>query len=158
VRPEGIHLTLRFLGEIDDGTTKPIGQALDDLCARIDPIRFEAAGIGAFPTLARPRVIWVGVRTSEDRLARLQAAIEAEVGRYGEEAEDRAFHPHLTLGRVHRGATAADLARLSELLLRQEVGTLGSVEADGVSLIRSELTPAGARYTRLHMARLGGGA
>ncbi len=102
VAPDGIHLTLKFLGDTPAGRVPEIVAALERACAGAQPFEFSVEGRGCFPNFRRPRVIWVAVREKGQALARLQAAVERHVAPLGWPAEDRAFSPHLTLGRVNR--------------------------------------------------------
>jgi len=155
VDAEAIHLTLRFLGEIDDRTAALIGSVLDEICANSATTRIGVGGLGGFPSLSRPRVIWIGVQQSERELDRLQAEIEARVIKLGIDGEDRTYHPHLTLGRLRREATPSEVKLLADRLQGIQIAELGAVGVEGVSLMRSELTGAGAVYSRLHYSTLG---
>jgi len=150
-----VHLTLRFLGEIDDRTAGLIAAHLDEVCSGFAATSVEVGGLGGFPSLSRPRVIWVGIQQADRELERLQAEIEARVIKLGIEGENRSYHPHLTLGRLRREATPSELKLLADRLQGIQVADLGTVGVEGVSLMRSELTGAGSLYSRLHYARLG---
>ncbi len=157
VDSEAIHLTLRFLGEIDDRTSGLIADCLDRICPNSARMSFEVGGLGGFPNLSRPKVIWIGIQQSDRRLAKLQAEIEAGVIQLGVEGEDRTYHPHLTLGRLRRAASQSEVGLLADRLRQIQVVDLGTVAVEGVSLMRSELTGAGAVHTRVHYAPLGTG-
>jgi 2'-5' RNA ligase len=154
VDSEAIHLTLQFLGEIDDRTAELIAGCLDEVCANYARMSFEVGGLGGFPNLDRPRVIWIGIRQPDRSLSKLQSEIEGGVSKVGIDAEDRAYHPHLTLGRLRREASQSEERLLADRLSQIQIADLGSVQAEGVSLMRSELTGAGAVYSRLHFAAL----
>ncbi|MDH7487665.1 MAG: RNA 2',3'-cyclic phosphodiesterase [Anaerolineae bacterium] len=158
VRPEGIHLTLKFLGDTPAARLEEVQRALAAAAARVAPFSFSVEGLGCFPNPRRPRVIWVGVKEPTGALARLWQAVEAEVAPLGWPTEARGFQPHLTLGRVQRHVSSADLRALGELVEKSEVGRLGSMTVRAVSFIRSDLKPTGAVYTTLAEAHLGGGA
>lgn len=155
VRAEGIHLTLKFLGEVGQREVGEVSRLLREVVPRVAPFVMEVTGLGCFPSLRRPRVIWVGIEESTGRLSTLQSQLEAGFKRLGFEPEGRRFHPHLTLGRLRRGATPQDLHPLRALLESKSLGRLGEAPADQVCLFRSELRPTGAVYTRLATARLG---
>ena len=155
VDSDAVHLTLRFLGEIDDRTAGLIAANLDDVCSGVATTSMEVGGLGGFPSLSRPRVIWIGIQQSDHELDRLQAEIEARVIKLGIEGEDRTYHPHLTLGRLRREATPSEVKLLADRLRGIQVGELGTVGVEAVSLMRSELTGAGAVHSRLHYSPLG---
>lgn len=157
VRPEGIHLTLKFLGDTPVDRLPAIGQALNSIAQEFPRNTFAVAGMGCFPNLRRPRVVWVGVRDVDGRLEALQKAVEEAMVPFGFAPEGRAFTPHLTLGRVGERTPGKDVARIGEVVAATEVGLLGEVTADRFALIRSELKPTGAEYTVLEEFLLRGG-
>lgn len=149
-----IHLTLKFLGDTSPSNLEILSKILHAEAARRKPFEFEVGGIGTFPNLRRPRVIWVGVQAPRELLA-LQRSIEAEAVRLGYNPDGRPFSPHLTLGRVNQNATPHEVRQISEVLLRQPSETLGKISVDRVILFRSDLRPTGAVYTPLATAMLG---
>ncbi|MEA3345385.1 MAG: RNA 2',3'-cyclic phosphodiesterase [Chloroflexota bacterium] len=153
-RPEGIHLTLKFLGQTPVDQIEDIAEALSSACAPFSPLTYTASGLGCFPNLRRPRVIWVGIEDPAGELSELQKAVEDACVESGFERERRAFHPHLTLGRVRRRASRGQRRAISELLQEREIASLGTVTVRKVSLIRSELRPTGAVYTTLREVKL----
>jgi 2'-5' RNA ligase len=152
VRPQGIHLTLKFLGDVPAPQVEAIADALGVACASYAPFTAHVGGLGCFPNPRRPRVIWVGVDEESGALANLQRDVERAMAQLGHPAERRKFSPHLTLGRVKRGS-AADVQALGEYVVRASV-TVGKLEATAVHLMRSELLPAGAVYSELAVAPL----
>lgn len=155
VRPEGIHLTLKFLGDTRTDRVPAICEALAGVAQQAQACTFTVGELGCFPNTRRPRVIWVGIQDPSGRLAVLQDAVEEAVARFGYPPEGRGFTPHLTLGRVQRNAVPADTDRIGAVVAGTEVGGLGQVVADHFALIRSLLQPSGAQYTTLHTFRLG---
>jgi len=149
VRPEGIHLTLKFLGDVPADQIEEITQALQKGCEGFAPFSLSCGGLGCFPNLKRPRVVWTGIQEETGTLAQLQRAIEEHVAPLGYPTEKRKFSPHLTLGRVQKRVSSGDLRRLGELVGASETGTLGQMEVRSVNLMRSDLRPSGAVYTRL---------
>jgi 2'-5' RNA ligase len=143
-RPEGIHLTLKFLGEIDPDQVPRLGEGLQPLAARCPPLDLQAIGLGAFPNLRRPRVLWIGVRGPAP-LERLQAEIDAALADQGFAKEDRPFHPHLTLAREPDPRAAQALQRWT----RAGELELGRFTAAALTLFESQLQPGGARYAPL---------
>ncbi|MBL7200385.1 MAG: RNA 2',3'-cyclic phosphodiesterase [Anaerolineae bacterium] len=147
VRPEGIHLTLKFLGEVPTERVEAISQATRSACAPHTPLSLAIGTLGCFPNPRRPRVIWVGVDEPTGALARLQRDVERTLKPLGYPPEGRAFSPHLTLGRVKGGGPDA-LEELGAYVSRASV-QVGEMRATSVSLIRSALLPGGAVYTEL---------
>jgi len=152
VRPEGIHLTLKFLGDIPPEQVKAISLAVQADCASYAPFPLAVGGTGCFPNPHRPRVIWVGVDDPNRTLARLQRDIEQAVQPLGFPPEGRPFRPHLTLGRV-KGRDRGAIQTLGETVSKATF-TAGQMDATAVHLIRSELLPGGAVYTELANAPL----
>jgi len=149
VRAEGIHLTLKFLGDTPTEKLPDIKQALAVVARHAPVCAFTVEGLGCFPNPRRPRVVWVGVQEPTGRLAALQDAVEEAMAPLGYPPEGRGFTPHLTLGRVQRRAPRSDVARIGEAVTSATVGTLGQVNASHFALIRSVLKPTGAEYTAL---------
>lgn len=149
VRPEGIHLTLKFLGDTPVGKLDAIRTALAAVASRASPCTFTVGGLGCFPNPRRPRVIWVGIQTAGGELTALQQAVEAAMKPLGFPPEGREFTPHLTLGRVRDRISPADMARIGALVSSTDIGTLGEVQARGFALIQSILKPSGAEYIPL---------
>ena len=155
VRAEGIHLTLKFLGDTLTEKLPEIKAALAAVARNGPPCSFTVGGLGCFPNPRRARVVWVGVQEQTGKLAVLQDAIEEVMAPFGYPPEGRGFSPHLTLGRAHRRASREDKARIGEVVAATEVGILGEVAVDHFALIRSVLKPTGAEYTTLESFRLG---
>jgi 2'-5' RNA ligase len=149
VSPEGIHLTLKFLGDTPAAKLPAIEDALRRACAGFQPFEFTVEGRGCFPNTRRPRVVWTGVRDKGQMLARLAAAVEREVSPLGFPTEDRAFSPHLTLGRVGRGVSQHDEAAVGQIVEAAVVEQVGRQRVTAVNLIRSDLHPSGAVYATL---------
>lgn len=154
VRAENLHVTLRFLGSVDERTLGRVREALDEAAAATAPFTLTLGGFGGFPGSRAPRVVWVGVGDGAAALAELYARVEAALGRRGLPSEERPFHGHVTLGRARdpRGAAALGPA------LERPAPPLGEVVVAAVHLMRSDLDPAGARYSVLAHAPLGGTA
>ncbi len=149
VAPGNIHLTLKFLGNVDSARLPDLEHALAAACAGQSQFELTLGGIGAFPNLNRPNVIWVGLAGQVQEATLLAEGVESECARIGFAREERPFSPHLTIGRVRRETKPADRALLGEGISRQTVGELGSLVVDRLSLMKSELTPRGSIYTRL---------
>ncbi len=151
VQADALHLTLKFLGEVPEERAGEIESALDAAAAGYAPFELELRGLGGFPNLANPRVVWVGVHAPPE-LARLAAAVEEAMADLGFPREGRAFTPHLTLGRAERDARAGQFRELGRLAAAFDFAA--QVPARSVDLMRSHLSPRGARYERLHAAPL----
>ena len=143
-RPEGIHLTLKFLGEISDAQTKQVVEALAQIGA-LAPFPVEVKGFGFFPHAHRPRVLWAGV-AAQPALAELAANVESRMEKIGFAREDRAFSPHLTLARfqVPRAQPALEAAVAGRATV-----SLGKFEASEFFLLESKLSPQGAHYRKV---------
>ncbi len=146
--PTGIHLTLRFLGDSHPDSLAQMRADLEAIARQSASFDLQIQGFGAFPNLKRPRVIWVGVQ-APPALHALQQSIETIARRAGFPAEERPFSPHLTLGRVQRSITLAQLSHLSAGISGVTVGVLGNLRVEQFILFRSDLKPSGAVYTRL---------
>ena len=152
VRVEGLHLTLRFLGPTPESLLPALEAAADTIARAADPFEVALSGGGAFPSLSRPRSLWVGVSEGADGLGSLADGLSTLARNEGLELETRPFAAHLTIGRtdgVRLGPTAARV--LAEAASAIEVRFL----ADRVVLFRSRLGGGPARYEALHEARLG---
>jgi len=155
VRPEGIHLTLKFLGQVPISQLDLIGRAMTAAAQAVGPFALEIGDLGCFPDSRHPRVVWVGVNEPTGALGALQRAVESAISPLGYPSESRGFQPHLTLGRAARDAAPGDLRRVGEIVAAANVGVLGQVAVSEIALIRSDLKPGGAEYTTLQRARLG---
>jgi 2'-5' RNA ligase len=154
VAPDGIHLTLKFLGDTPAGQVAEIAATLRAACSGFAPFEIVVEGRGCFPNFRRPRVVWVAVRDSGRMLASLQDAIERQVAPLGFPTEERGFTPHLTLGRVAKNADHAMAAEVGRAVESVVVEQIGAQRVAAVSLISSDLRPSGAVYTLLASAPL----
>ena len=154
VRPEQMHLTLKFLGEITPAQVERLHRAAQSTCRGRSSFPIGVEGLGCFPNLHRPRVVWVGLRDEARLLGALQNALEGEARKVGLPAEARPFSPHLTLGRVDRRATMAEARRLGERVGEMAIGTLGLLSVSEMVIMRSDLRPHGPVYQPLHTVSL----
>ncbi len=152
VKIQGLHLTLKFLGQIPSEKVPAITGALDPIAVRERLFKVTLKGVGAFPSLRNPRVVWVGLE-GDNRLARLQSYVEDAITRLGFESETRPFKPHLTLGRVRSPRRRQALIDALESKAAWESGTC---ELSEISLMKSELKPGGVVYTPLWSKGLAG--
>lgn len=145
---EQIHLTLKFLGKVASTAVPELERALDRAVLGIGSIRLETAGLGAFPTLRNPRVIWIGLEGDTETLLRLQQQVAEATLQWCEKEEKRKFSPHLTIGRVRETAGAAT-RKISTALGDQPSHPFGEWRAKEIFLVRSQLSPHGATHTVL---------
>jgi 2'-5' RNA ligase len=148
-----IHLTLKFLGEVDEHAIDGIAAVLTEAVHGFAPLRLAAAGVGVFPSVKRARVIWVGISGQLPELAALQRSIEDRLAGIGYPHEKRPFSGHLTLGRV-KGRIAA--SRLTSAMVALRDFASETFEVDRVVLFKSDLRATGAVYTELRQVTLPG--
>jgi len=151
LRKENLHLTLKFLGNIAESQVEPITAALRHPLGLFSPCTISAKGLGVFPDFRRPKILWVGL--TGDQLVQLAAEIESALMPLGFTPENRAFTPHLTIGRWREGSRPAKN-------LRQEIDSLNDFEFGAcavrqIVLFQSVLKPEGASYSELRTIQLG---
>ena len=144
--PQGMHVTLRFLGPTPASRVAELDEALGPVLCGFAPLELRVRGVGAFPSPARPRVLWANVEAISGDLALVRQAVEDTVVRLGFPREEKPFHAHITLARI-KDALHQDL--ISRLGVSAAGPDFGSFAADSVTLWRSDLLPGGARYTGL---------
>ncbi|MGA2517585.1 MAG: RNA 2',3'-cyclic phosphodiesterase [Thermodesulfobacteriota bacterium] len=153
VNPEKIHLTLKFFGNIEESRIDSIFKSIEEPVRNIPPFSLKVQGIGAFPSMKSPRVIWMGLVNGSQILISLQKEIETPLEKIGFQSEDRPFHPHLTLGRVKSSRGKDDLVGRME---KHKEGEFGDFQVERVILFKSDLKPSGPIYTPLGELGLGG--
>jgi len=151
LRKENLHLTLKFLGNIAESQVEPITAALRHPLGLFSPCTISAKGLGVFPDFRRPKILWVGL--TGDQLVQLAAEIESALMPIGFTPENRAFTPHLTIGRWREGSRPTKN-------LRQEIDSLNDFEFGAcavrqIVLFQSVLKPEGASYSELRTIQLG---
>jgi 2'-5' RNA ligase len=149
VSPSGIHLTLKFLGDVSSGRVPEITQAIERGCHSSAPFRVSLSAAGFFPNAHRLRVVWVGVDGDVEMLLQLQRAVESELNALGFALERRGFQPHLTLARMRDYARPAEREEMAKRINMVQVDSHSEMQVREVHLIRSELRPTGAVYTSL---------
>lgn len=154
VKPNSIHLTLKFLGNIGIDTAGKITTALEEAARGVSPFHLEAKGLGVFPNLRRVQVVWVGITGEVDRLRQLQQRIETSLKPLGFVPESRPFSPHLTLARLSDRATADERQSLGQLIAGISFETAYAIDVGSIDLMRSQLTRDGAIYTRINSIKL----
>jgi 2'-5' RNA ligase len=153
VAATNIHLTLKFLGDVSLSNLNILTDMIQAEISAHHQFDISVGGSGAFPNIRQPRVIWVGVE-APPALNAIQNGIETTTTRLGYTREERAFSPHLTLGRVSRNATSQDVKAISKVLEVTRVGFLGATCVEKVYLYRSDLQPTGAVYTQIFSSSL----
>lgn len=146
VRKEGMHLTFKFLGNVDEGKIDEFEKALQATTKNTGAIRLEIKSLGAFPKTTMARVLWVGVSGELEKLQDLANKIEATMNKFGFERENRDFVPHITLGRIKFPKRNRKLEEKIQALSEQK---FGEFEIKGIVIFKSELHPQGAIYTEL---------
>lgn len=148
VRAQGIHLTLKFLGDVPPEALDDIRAATETAVSNTGSFELRAVGLGCFPNARRPRVVWIGLDGQQDALHNLRDRIEANVSPLGFPTEKRPFNPHLTLGRV-KSSNAGEVSTVGRVIEGASIGELARWTAESVSIIQSTLKPEGAVYTAL---------
>lgn len=142
-----IHLTVVFMGNVAESRIRPISDAAGEICGRHAPFQIQARGIGLFGSPRRPRVLWIGLAGDVDRMAVFRDDLQGALAPFGIRGEERAFRPHLTLGRFRDGARGD--ASLNDLLARYEDLTGPACLLRELTLFRSDLKPGGSVYTQM---------
>lgn len=149
VEPGNIHLTLKFLGDVDVADIAKITAALEAAVRGVARFNIEAGGLGVFPSMNRIQVIWVGLSGDLEKLGQLQKSIEENLKPLGFPAENRPFSPHLTLARVRDYTRPEERQTLGKLFSATGFETKYKIEVAAVNLMKSQLTPHGPIYTKL---------
>jgi len=150
---EKMHLTLKFMGDISKENIGMVEKILKTEASKRQVMEIGIGGIGAFPKMRHPRVVWIGVEAPTE-LFDLRRGIEDGVARLGYNYDKYEFTPHLTLGRISRKASARDVRTVGNVLHDFQVGFIGVARIEAVHLYRSDLSPDGAKYSRLYSAGL----
>ena len=156
VDAENIHLTLKFLGDVESTRLPEVQRALAAACRESPAFALSLADAGAFPNLRRPNVIWVGLSGDLALATALAKKIDDACAALGFAPEERPFSPHLTLGRVKREASPAERQGLGALIEGAKVAANEPMPVERVNLMKSELRPTGSLYTRLGQFELAG--
>lgn len=151
---KNIHLTLIFLGEIQEAHLEPVCQEVQRACERYGPFHMKLTKLGVFGSLQRPRVLWVGMEGDVERMGYLKASLEKGLRPFCTKLENRAFKPHLTLGRFRE--QFRDTEALKALLMaHKSLGDTGQI-FDEICLFKSQLSDKGSIYTKLFACKLSG--
>lgn len=144
VKKENLHITLKFLGEIEAAIVGELKKAAEAALDGIYPFELKLDALGAFPDLRRPRVIWMGSTEAPEAILKLHAAIEGRLSNLGFEPEEENYKPHITLGRI-KEISKVEIDKLAKQLQQTTVSYVAKVE--GITLMESKLTPWGSIYT-----------
>ena len=142
VNPENIHITVRFLGNISVGIVNKIYEAMEKVDFK--PFLVEIKGLGAFPRLSFPRVIWAGIHQGADKLQNIFEQLEPQLRKLGFQPDPKGFSPHITIARVKTGRNRAELVKCIETLSNEK---FGEITANCLRLKKSTLTPKGPIYS-----------
>ncbi len=144
VPPQNIHITLRFLGDINQIMVEKIFEAMKKI--RFKPFPVQIQGIGVFPSLNYPRVVWAGMTIGSEKLKDVFGQLEQNISALGFEKDRYGFSPHLTIARVRTGKNKAELG---EFVTKKADYDFGSINANCLRLKRSILSPQGPTYSTL---------
>jgi RNA 2',3'-cyclic 3'-phosphodiesterase len=153
VPTQNMHLTLKFLGDIATSHVDFLKQLLTREADSHPQFDLQLGGLGSFPNSRRPRLLWIGIHAPAD-LASLQKSVEAGASRLGYEQEERAFSPHLTIGRTRQSVSQPELQKIRAALDTIQLGNIGTAKVDSIHLFKSDLQPSGSIYTKLFSAPL----
>jgi 2'-5' RNA ligase len=149
-RAEKMHITLKFLGDIEEKRLQSVNKVVETVASAFQPFEMSIEGAGAFPPRGAPRVLWLGAKDDSGNLVMVQEKLENEFARIGFKKETRRFHPHLTLARVRAPEGAKELREEHE---RIDFNT-SSFTVEEIVVMQSELLPSGSRYTKLSQYKL----
>jgi 2'-5' RNA ligase len=152
--PEHVHLTLKFLGEVPADTLPALGEAMEQSVEAQAAFGLAAQNLGCFPSLSRPRILWMGLDDPRGALAEVHTRLEAALAALGYAPEARPFRPHLTLARARNRREQIDRVQLGALLHAFQGKRFGEFAVSHLHLYRSDLQKSGAVYTVLHTVPL----
>ena len=149
VKPNGIHLTLKFLGNTAVDKIDEITRAMEKAAQGISPFQLKVKDLGVFPNLKRVQVAWVGINGEIDKLSQLQKNIELNLAPLGFAPESRPFVPHLTLARLRDRASPDERQKFGQLIAGTKLEAVYTIKVDSINLMRSQLTREGAIYSQI---------
>jgi RNA 2',3'-cyclic 3'-phosphodiesterase len=154
LKPESIHLTLKFFGNLSGADVITVSRVVERHSTLLAPLQLTVKKLGVFPSLQRPRVLWIGLEGETAPLSTLQRHLEQEWADCGFTREDRPFRPHLTIGRIKSSRLTGDPVKF---MAQAGDWSAGNFRAAGLTLFQSDLTPQGAVYTQLAWFPFGSG-
>ncbi len=146
---KNIHLTLKFLGSTNLNMLLPIAASLQTIAKIVEPFIITFDQFGVFPNPRQPKVLWLGPKNKSHHIEDLHHKIDNALHSLGIRQEHRKFSPHLTFARVRSGNSSQEISAIKTAVEKLDI-RLSDIRVTGISLIRSELSPAGATYTQLH--------
>ncbi|MCS7102935.1 MAG: RNA 2',3'-cyclic phosphodiesterase [Candidatus Korarchaeum sp.] len=149
VERENLHFTLKFLGDVEESRLEMIKKVMDDILRDFKPFEMELISVGAFPTMSRPNVIWIGTGEGRDLFIRIAGELDRALSRLGFQRERRGVEPHLTIARVK-----GPIGNLPEVVRRLSSVRIGYINVKEIKLKKSILTPKGPIYGDLHVVGL----
>ncbi len=153
VRPENIHITLKFLGDIKKSDIENIEMAMENGARGISPLKLMVKGAGVFPGLRRPRVLWAGLKGDTGHLLNFWKELDKNLDKAGFPSENRPFKAHLTIARIKQ---AIDTGKLVEMMEKFAQSESEAFIAGKITLYQSRLKPSGPVYTKLKEVSLAG--
>lgn len=153
VETENLHLTIKFIGEINENKVEPVKQILCDALQDQKTFDIEISGLGMYPNINNPRVIWLGI-TGGKPLVQIFRKLDLALTGLDIPTEGRSYTPHLTIARVRRNTDKTTETLIGKTLSQFKVDSLGTITIDQVHLYRSVLTPSGPTYSTLHSVPL----
>ena len=150
-KPDNIHITLKFLGDVDASAIAPIARVVEEAVEQIPPFNVKIGGVGTFPSGSKPRVLWIGAKSEDSLLVKCAESIDSNLGELGYEKETRAFRAHLTLGRVK---SQFKIDEVLERLNESRDFECDDFRASEITVVQSTLHASGAIYTPLKRIRL----
>ncbi|MCA9151599.1 MAG: RNA 2',3'-cyclic phosphodiesterase [Planctomycetales bacterium] len=156
VDPGQFHVTLKFLGDVDDSQIYAVCAAVRNAAAQMEPFVATCDCVGAFPKLESPRTVWLGISEGTEQFRELHQQLDTRLSKLGFPHEQRQFAPHITLGRVDRDGQRAALQPLVDTMSAAQGREFGQFLVTGCVVYSSELTPRGPVYTPLGKLPLGG--
>ena len=151
VAPENFHVTLKFLGNVHEDAISDVCTAVDNAAQLFSPFDLSISGLGAFPSVSRARIVWVGTKNGRDQLIALATAVDKNLAQLGFEREDKDFKAHITIGRVK---TSRSLGKLAEGIREIDASDMGTQRVVSVAVMQSELLRDGPVYSPLSESKL----
>ena len=150
VEPENLHITLYFLGEIPESSLRYVEEAVTNCTKGVEPFTIDIGGVGAFPTIKRPRVLWIAVTKNSDKIEFIANCLKKILPSRGFRREPKSFHAHITLARVKRYNSS-----LRDMLTKLSDVYIGSIPVSNIKIKKSTLTPKGPIYKDIKVIELG---
>ena len=154
VKPQSIHLTVKFLGDVNHDQLEPLRLAVESVAQKFTPFGLQVNGVGTFPHLRMPRVLWAGISGQVEQLQNVVSLVEDALAPLGFQPESKPFQPHLTLARIKQHSREVGVV-LAKSEVFEEPLFFGDLPVDRLCLFKSELKPTGAVYQRLWEVPLG---